>query len=146
MLSNLPLQTVPYVAAGLVLLGVGCGSTTPGVPQTHSAGGVARAEAIPTPVEELFSAVKDSLDYGHIDGDALARPRAALSDYARVTDALLAKIATAWQIVSYSATDDEYEIIVESKDQTPVRYRATRMERYIWRNGRWVSVGGYTYL
>ena len=99
---------------------------------------------LPPLVFELFYAVKDSLDYGYIEGhEELPQPKANLEEYSRVTSELLGAFEKEYQILQYERIGDDYVLIVASKANPQEKYKATRMEKYVFSNGQWESLGGY---
>ncbi len=101
-------------------------------------------EQLPTPVFDLFYAIKDSLDYGVIG--EMREPLPDYKQYSRVTQAILEKLSHEWEVVSYSVSGSDYEITVQSKDDPLTKYKGTRMEKFKWADGGWVSLGGYLYI
>lgn len=104
----------------------------------------AEKQKLPPLVFELFYAVKDSLDYGYIEGhEDPPQPKASLQDYSRVTPELLEAFEKEYQIIQYERIDDDYVLIVSTKAHPQEKYKATRMEKYVFANGQWESLGGY---
>ena len=99
---------------------------------------------LPLPVCELFYAVKESLDYGVLGKER--QPLENLTDYRRVTPELLQRLKQDFIVTSYRRKGNSYELIVTSRADSETRYRATRMIKYRWHDGTWVSLGGYLYF
>ena len=107
----------------------------------------AERKKLPPLVFELFYAVKDSLDYGWVEGHGEPPlPEASLQEYSRVTSELLEAFEKEYQILKYERIDDDYVLIVSSKSNPQEKYKATRMEKYELSNGQWRSLGGYLYF
>ncbi len=101
----------------------------------------------PEPLFEFFYAVKNSLDYGVIEEiEGKRKPLRRLRDYSRVTRGLLKRVTAEFEIDRYAPSGDDYEIIVHQRSAPDERFRATRMETFVWHNGRWESLGGYIYF
>ena len=111
----------------------------------HSMSGYeAEKKKLPPLVFQLFYTVKDSLDYGYVEGHGEPpRPKANLQEYSRVTSELLEAFEKEYQILKYERIGDDYILIVSSKANPQEKYKATRMEKYVLSNGRWKSLGGY---
>ena len=104
----------------------------------------AERKKLPPLVFQLFYAVKDSLDYGYIEGHGEPpQPEASLEEYSRVTSELLETFEKEYQILQYERIGDDYVLIVSSKANPQEKYKATRMEKYVFSNEQWKSLGGY---
>ena len=98
-------------------------------------------------VFELFYAVKNSLDYGWVEGHGEPpQPKSNLEEYSRVTSELLEAFEKEYHILQYERIGDDYVLIVSSKTNPQEKYKATRMEKYVLSNGQWESLGGYLYF
>lgn len=103
-------------------------------------------QLLPEPVFDLFYAVKNSLDYGHIDGYSTeTSPKTELTDYSRVSQKLLKEVTKSYEILSYEIKGDDYILLLKSKTDE-VQYKATRHEKFKLTDKGWVSLGKYIYF
>ena len=109
-----------------------------------SAGLAKERAALPTSVFDLFYAIKNSLDYGAVG--EMRQPLPDYKQYSRVTQAIIDTLSLEWEVVGYSVSGAEYEIIVQKKDTPLTKYKGSRMEKFKWEDGGWVSLGGYLYI
>jgi len=103
----------------------------------------AELSKLPKPVFDLFYALKNSLDYGIEKG---RRPPKRLDQYRRVAPEFLAAFKREYRVSRYRVLGDDYELIVRRRSDRSERYRATRTEKFVWKAGRWESLGGYYYF
>ncbi len=105
-----------------------------------------QASIIPEPGLRIFYAVKNSLDYGRIDGEECLEPKANILNYSQVTNELLENLNKQFKIDKYSYNDSTYEIIIIGIKNPNKKFKANRNKMFIWKNGNWISIGGYIYL
>lgn len=116
-------------------------------PENYMSEYKAEEEKLPKLVFQLFYAVKDSLDYGDIQGqEKQPQPKVRLTEYSRVTSEFLESFKEKYQVEKYERIGDDYVLIVSNKANTLEKYKATRMEKFLFQNGKWISLGGYLYF
>ena len=104
-------------------------------------------QIIPVDVWNLFYAVKNSLDYGVVPkGQTIPGPLKKLTDYRRVTPALLNRADQSFSVGSYSVSGGDYELVVVNRTNPAIRFKATRSAMFVWRSDHWEMVGKYVYL
>jgi hypothetical protein len=102
-------------------------------------------EALPSDVYSLFYAIKNSLDYGYIEGVSEPNfPKKELVDYRRVGEESLTRLRESYVIETYEASKEDYILILASKSGAN-KYKATRMTMSYLKDNEWIELGGYYY-
>ena len=102
-------------------------------------------EVLPHDVYMLFYAIKNSLDYGYIEGVSEPNfPKKNLVDYRSVGEEFLTRLNDSYTIETYEATKEDYLIVLVSKNGS-TKYRATRMTKAYLKDNEWIELGGYYY-